>query len=216
MLKEVIAGGARVQRLVFTRNRTVMASMANGGRTLRLHEAFAAAPPDVLRSLGCLLAPGTKGAERTRLRKVVSHFLETAISRHPNRPGRRARPLSDPTDVPHLERLRREFDEVNARFFRSKLPVVPIRLSDRLRRRNGHFRTNPLEITIARKLCTDGVDGEAEHTLRHEMIHLWQWLTGAKLGHGGDFRRMARVVDVHPRASRPVRWRSEGTGAVGG
>src|SRR5690606_6212149 len=50
--QEVARGGARFDRVLFTRNRRVMASAADRGRTLRLHEVFRQAPADVLRALG--------------------------------------------------------------------------------------------------------------------------------------------------------------------
>ena len=75
-----------------------------------------------------------------------------------------------------------------------------------MRRRNGHFCTHPLEIVISRRLCRKAEAGEAEKTLRHEMIHLWQHEQGHKPGHGRDFRRWAEKLGVHPRATRDVTW----------
>src|SRR5690606_2390887 len=98
---------------------------------------------------------------------------------------------------------------INAAHFDSALPEVPIRLSGRMRRRNGHFSVSPLEIAISRSLFTHAAEGEAFHTLRHEMIHLWQWWSGSSLGHGPDFRRLARELDVHPRATRSVSWNGD-------
>lgn len=95
---------------------------------------------------------------------------------------------------------------MNEAFFGGRLPDVPLRLSGRMRRRNGHFSAEPLEIAIARRLCEGAADGEAERTMRHEMIHLWQWVEGRKPGHGADFRRWARRLEIHPRATRTVCW----------
>lgn len=124
-------------------------------------------------------------------------------------PVRRRRPSANPTDRPHLERLQAEFTAVNDAFFGARLPQVPIRLSGRMKRRNGHFMADPLEIAISRELCHRAVPGEAERTLRHEMIHLWQWAEGRKPGHGADFRRWAKRLDIHPRATRTVCWLEE-------
>jgi predicted SprT family Zn-dependent metalloprotease len=77
-----------------------------------------------------------------------------------------------------------------------------------MRRRNGHFSSDPLEIAIARSLCLEAMAGEAERTLRHEMIHLWQWKNGVKVGHGKEFRRWAERLEIHPRATRSVCWLS--------
>jgi predicted SprT family Zn-dependent metalloprotease len=81
-----------------------------------------------------------------------------------------------------------------------------------MRRRNGHFCSHPLEIVISRQLCTHAAPGESEQTLRHEMIHLWQHVTGKKPDHGPEFRAWARRLDVHPRATRPVTWKSRPRG----
>jgi predicted SprT family Zn-dependent metalloprotease len=78
-----------------------------------------------------------------------------------------------------------------------------------MKRRNGHFSARPLEIVLSRRLCTHGAPGEAEQTLRHEMIHLWQFVEGIPVDHGAAFRRMARKLDVHPRATRRVEWADE-------
>jgi hypothetical protein len=75
-----------------------------------------------------------------------------------------------------------------------------------MRRRNGHFSSDPLEIAISRQLCLRAVDGEAMRTLRHEMIHLWQWAEKRPMGHGPEFRAWARLLDIHPRATRTVCW----------
>lgn len=111
-----------------------------------------------------------------------------------------------PADRGHIERLRAEFRRANQAFFGGSLPEVPIFLSGRMRRRNGHFCVSPLEIVVSRRLCEGAAPGEAEATLRHEMIHLWQHVNGRKLGHGPDFRSWALRLDVHPRATRRVVW----------
>ncbi|HEX5724987.1 MAG TPA: SprT-like domain-containing protein, partial [Longimicrobiaceae bacterium] len=108
---------------------------------------------------------------------------------------------------PILDRLFAEFDRVNRLHFRGQLPRVPIFLSRKMRRRNGHFSSQPLEIVISRRLCTHGAPGEAEHTVRHEMVHLWQYMNGLPVDHGLAFRRVAHRVDVHPRATRDVKWK---------
>ncbi len=193
--------GLPVAEVVFTDNRRVMASLAGGGTTLRLHRSFASAPDAVLRALAPLFA-GRSKRERERARAAVRAFL----AEQPRTPPVASARSITAADRPHLERLRAEFDRINREQFGGELPAVPLFLSGRMRRRNGHFRVRPLEIVIARRLCTDALPGEAEHTLRHEMIHLWQHVGGHAMGHGAEFRRWARALDVHPRATRPVRW----------
>ncbi|HUE96281.1 MAG TPA: SprT-like domain-containing protein [Longimicrobiaceae bacterium] len=204
ILQKVAAGGARFERLVLTQNRRVMASVTDGGRTLRLSRALADAPGDVLAALGSALSARLSAA-RARARSAVRRHLGSrpGTSRPESRPHVRRVPTAD---RPRIERLRREFARVNEGHFGGRLPEIALRLSGRMRRRNGHFSADPLEIAISRRLFADAVEGEAERTLRHEMIHLWQWLEGRKPGHGADFRRWARRLDIHPRATRDVCW----------
>lgn len=100
-----------------------------------------------------------------------------------------------------------EFARVNRDFFADALPAVPLFLSGRMRRRNGHFVVDPPQIVIAGRLCTHALPGEAERTLRHEMIHLWQHASGQRVGHGRDFRVWAVRLEIVPRATREVCWR---------
>ena len=204
LLSGVAEGGARFERVVLTDNRRVIASVADGGRTLRLHHSFKDAPPRVLTALGKLFSARTS-ATRARAKAEVRTYVGSLPTRAatPPRP-RKYRPPA--ADLPHLARLNAEFEHVNAAYFSSTLPAVPLRLSGRMRRRNGHFSSDPLEIAIARQLCEKASDGEAERTLRHEMIHLWQHATGRKPGHGVDFRRWARRLEIHPRATRSGVW----------
>ena len=201
ILAEVARGGAELPHLVFTQNRRVMISVGGRGRVLRLHASFRDAPVEVLRAIGVLLAGPARA--RSAARELLAAFIR-GVSAEPAR--RRARRIA-PGDASHLRRLLVEFDRVNEEHFEGALPSVPIYLSGRMQRRNGHFCVDPLEIVVSRRLCEQAEDGEAEATLRHEMIHLWQHVTGAKPGHGLDFRRWARRLSVHPRALRQVAWR---------
>lgn len=202
---KIRTGGAKFDRVILTANRRVMASVVEEGRTLRVSRLFLEAPDPVLAALGRTFAAPTAGS-RAAARAEVRRYLSQATSRglQPAPPSKPRRPR--PSDRPHLARLRAEFDRVNAAYFGARLPAVDLRLSGRMRSRNGHFSVDPLEIAISRRLCEEAAAGESERTLRHEMIHLWQWVDGRKPGHGADFRRWARRLDIHPRATRPVCW----------
>ncbi|HET7274443.1 MAG TPA: SprT-like domain-containing protein [Longimicrobiaceae bacterium] len=191
---------------MLTDNRRVMASVAGRGRTLRLHRAFADAPETVLTAVRSLIF-GDPRVNRATARAVINDFLES-LPRTPGPEQVQKRRRVRAADRPHIERLRREYQRINFAFFAGALPDVPIYLSGRMRRRNGHFSCAPLEIVISRRLCTGAAVGEAEHTLRHEMIHVWQHAQGHKPGHGRDFRQWAKRLDVHPRATRAVEWAS--------
>ncbi|HEX6039016.1 SprT-like domain-containing protein [Longimicrobium sp.] len=193
-------------KVVYTRNRRIMASAAERGRALRLNVAFAEAPDDVLVAVARLFT-GRDARTRARAKAVVREFIDR-IPADPSVPRRRPRARRvEPGDQPHLDRLLAEFRRVNAEKFGGSLPEVPLFLSGSMRRRNGHFCSHPLEIVISRQLCTHGAPGESELTLRHEMIHLWQHVEGKKPDHGDEFRAWARRLDVHPRATRPVQWK---------
>lgn len=200
------AAGLAVREVVFTDNRRTMASLAAGGKTLRLQAAFATAPDAVLQAVARLFS-SKDGGERKAARAAVRAFLKSAPlpATTPREHRRRARKIR-PGDRPYLERLQAEFERINREHFDGQLPTVPLFLSGRMRRRNGHFTRRPLEIVVARQLCTHAEPGEAERTLRHEMIHLWQHVSDGKLGHGDDFRAWASRLDVHPRATRDVKW----------
>jgi predicted SprT family Zn-dependent metalloprotease len=205
LLARLRASGAPFERLVFTDNRRVMVSVGDRGRTLRLNESFRDAPDEVLRAVAALYA--RKGGTEAARRVLRDFFAARPAPAAAPRPRTRRNPAAD---RPYLTRLAAEFERVNRDFFGGALPTVPLYLSGRMQRRNGHFSPRPLEIVISRRLCAEAHPGEAEETLRHEMIHLWQHHTGLPLGHGLDFRRMARRLGVHPRAARVVRWRGEG------
>lgn len=205
VLAHVRRAGGEYRRVVFTRNRRIMASVGKDRGVLRLNEAFASASDEVLSAVAILFSP-SRGKRKEAAKETVRRFINALPAPPPAE--RRVRKRSvHPSDRPHLERLQAEFDATNQRHFGGSLPRVPIFLSRQMRRRNGHFASQPLEIVISQRLCTHGHPGEAEHTVRHEMIHLWQYMTGAPVDHGPAFRRMAKKLDVHPRATRPVRWK---------
>lgn len=192
------------RRVVFTRNRRIMASVAGQGSELRLNVAFACADEAVLVATARMFSARDR---RTRLRHraAVREFIAGIEAQPaPVRPRRRE---VDAADRFHLQRLQAEFDRANQAHFGGELPRIPLYLSGRMKRRNGHFSSHPLEIVISRKLCTRALPEESEETLRHEMIHLWQHHVGKRPDHGAEFRALARRLDVHPRATRPVRWK---------
>lgn len=199
--------GAPHQRVAFTHNRRTMISVGRDRSAIRMHVSFAAADEAVLAAVAVLYTPGAPPRKRNAAKQAVRAFINAIpLDRTAARPLRR-RP--HPRDRVHLERMQAAFDEVNRTSFSGRLPRVPIHLSHKMRRRNGHFSSRPLEIVISWRLCAHGVPGEAEETMRHEMIHLWQYVEGLPVDHGPVFRRMARKLNVHPRATRPVRWKAD-------
>jgi hypothetical protein len=199
--------GAPHQRVAFTHNRRTMISVGRDRSLIRMHLSFAGADEAVLAAVAVLYTPGAPPRKRNAAKQAVRAFINAIpLDRTVARPLRR-RP--HPRDRVHLERMQAVFDEVNRASFSGKLPRVPIHLSHKMRRRNGHFSSRPLEIVISWRLCAHGAPGEAEETMRHEMIHLWQYVEGLPVDHGPVFRRTARRLNVHPRATRPVRWKGD-------
>jgi hypothetical protein len=114
------------------------------------------------------------------------------------------------TEADAVARLEAAFAALNARHFGGALPVVPVRISGRLRRRLGQITVErasgrPLAITIARRHVATHDWREVEETLLHEMVHLWQCVNGRRVDHGPVFRAKAREVGVTAAARRMVR-----------
>jgi hypothetical protein len=199
-------GLTRVTELRLTGNRSVMVSLTPNG-ILRLHRGYVLAPDSVLRAVVRFVAPATRrtvrrAAERELLRFEPERFGSGAQARRHDAPR--------PGDVLVTDRLARRFAELNASHFGGALPSLPIRLSGRMRTRLGQLcldpqTLEPFEITLSRRhLELHGWD-EAEHTLLHEMVHLWQWASGYPVDHGPLFRSRARAVGVAPSARRRLR-----------
>ena len=112
-----------------------------------------------------------------------------------------------------LRRLGRLFQALNARHFRGALPTLPVRLSGRMRTRLGQIvlereTGRPLAIELSRRHATADGAQDVEETLLHEMVHLWQCVSGHRVDHGARFRAEARRVGVAPAARRRVRPRA--------
>ena len=206
LLRVLQQHGAPYRKLMFSRNRRTMISVGKDRTLIRVNEAFAAADEAILAAVAALYTPGVRGRKREQAKEAVQAFINAipVEGAPPRRPKKR---VAHPADRVHVERMQREFDRVNAASFGGKLPRVPIHLSRAMRRRNGHFSSHPLEIVISWRLLVQGEEGQAEETMRHEMIHLWQYIEGLPVDHGPVFRRMAHRLDVHPRATRPVKWK---------
>ena len=215
LLERLTALGLRpVARLRTTRNRTVLVSLSSK-RVLSVHRAYALAPDRVLKAIVRFVSRGTSRDMRRAAQHEIVSFHQAVVppSDHPDHHDRPARPPRPrPGDAESLERLGLLFQALNQRHFMGSLPPVPIRLSGRMRTRLGHLSLDragvPTDITISRRhLAAHGWD-EAEHTLLHEMVHLWQCTVGHKIDHGPRFRAKAREVGTVAAARRWVRSRS--------
>jgi len=204
LLHRLRALGLRgVVRCCLTSNRRVMVSWRDD--VLRVHRAFADAPPDVLGAIVTFV--NGRGAARRHARRVILGYPV----RSGDGPTRKERP--HPDDALLVGRLIGMYAELNARHFGNALGGADVRVSRRMKTRLGHFcPASPLdalpEITISRRHIRRHGWKAALDTLLHEMVHQWQLESGMRLDHGPHFRRKAREVGIQVGA----RWREEGRG----
>ncbi len=193
-------GLKRIERCTLTRNRSTMVSFQ--GASLRLHRAFADAPPHVLEAVVRFV--NGRGAVRRDARRVLRTFEVPRAALDPARVRRR--PATHPEDAALIARLEAAHAELNRERFAGALGQVAIRISRRMRSRLGHYSPGGMrepEIAIARRhIRRDGWASVLE-TLVHEMVHQWQHETKRPVAHDPDFRRKCREVGIPPHAKRP-------------
>lgn len=199
-----------VERVRATENRSVLVSLSSK-RVLSVHRAYAQAPDRVLKAIVRFVSRWTPRDLRRAAQHEIISFHQASPDRldhldRLDRPTRKHRP--QPGDAEALERLGLLFQALNQRHFMGSLPGLPIRLSGRMRTRLGHLSLDPggrpTDITISRRHLTAHGWDEAEHTLLHEMVHLWQCAEGHKVDHGRHFRAKAREVGAVAAARRWV------------
>ncbi len=201
-------GLADVAKVRVTDNRAVMVSLSPKG-VLRIHRGYAMASDRVLRAVVRFLSRSTRPALRRAARQEILSYGADAHTGGAPRP-RRTPDRPRPGDLAPIERLARLFREANAAHFGGALPELPIRLSGRMRTRLGqlcleHGTGVPSEITLSRRHVERHGADEVADTLLHEMVHLWQCVSGHRVDHGATFRAKARAVGVVPAARRRVR-----------
>ncbi len=179
-------------------NRRVMVSFDRQGR-FRVHRGYAYAPDPVVLALA--------GWAKPRIRRDVRRGLARAFLAFPVHahvpPRRRVSPADPPIDQARLDRLRAIHEALNHRWFAGALTPVRIRLSNRMRRKLGHYEPasegEPAIVIGRRHLQRDGWVRVAD-TLLHEMVHQWQDETGVAVDHGPGFRAKAKETGIEPRA----------------
>lgn len=199
LLDRLRARGLRhIQRLVLTRNRSVIVSAR--ALELRVHDAFVAAPEAYHEAIVRFVMA------RRRTEQSAARAMLVTIPLPPSPRGPRAPERTHPDDAPLLDTLAAWHAELNAAHFEAALGPVAFRVSRRMRRRLGHYAPGTAgrasEIAISsRHLRRDGL-AAARATFLHEMVHQWQHERGLALDHGGEFRRMCRMVGAPSRAPR--------------
>lgn len=196
-------GLRNVERVLTHTNRTVMLSLSRG--VLRIHRGYAFAPDEVLKAVVRFLNPRVPRAARRAAEREFLDFPVQVYAASPERPARPPRPR--PGDLRLLHRLEELHRQLNARHFGGLLGRLPIRISDRMKRRLGELALDcktgrPTEIGISRRHLNRHPWPEVEHTMLHEMVHQWQAEAGLAVDHGPTFRRKAREVGILPAAGR--------------
>jgi hypothetical protein len=194
-----------VERIVTHTNHTVMLSLSR--RVLRIHRGYGFAPDSVLTAIIRFLNPRVPRALRRHAERVFLDFPVHAFAPAPERPQRRDRPR--PGDVRLLHRLQVLHHELNLRHFDGLLPEIPIRISNRMKRRLGELSVDArsgraAEIALSRRHLLRHPWAEVEHTMLHEMVHQWQAESGLPVDHGPRFRSKARDLGVLPQAKRRI------------
>ncbi len=189
-----------VDRIVFTRNRRTMVSLARG--VLRVHEGFATAPPEVQ------IAIATFATSRNRAKRNVARDVIVSYP-VPIRPVSRRPAEQHPDDEAMSVRLTTLHAQLNLEHFNGELAQLEIQLSRRLARRLGHYTPRVMtggigEIVMSRRHVRRDGWPEAIHTLLHEMVHQWQDETGRSVDHGSGFRAKCRAVGIEPSATRLI------------
>ncbi len=192
-----------VERVLTHTNSTVMLSLSR--RVLRIHRGYAFAPDNVLKAVVRFLNPRVPRVLRRHSEREFLDFPVHAYIPAPERAQRRDRPR--PGDLRLLHRLEDLHRELNQRHFGGALPEIPIRISNRMKRRLGELSVDAktgraAEIALSRRHLDRHPWAEVEHTMLHEMVHQWQAEAGLPVDHGSQFRSKAREVGVLPQAKR--------------
>jgi hypothetical protein len=190
-----------VERVVLTRNRRTMVSLASG--VLRVHEGFVSAPREVHAAIA-IFATSRNRAKRNAARAVIVEYPV------PIRAATRRPAAQHPDDAPMAARLTTLHAQLNLEQFGGTLTHLEIQVSRRLARRLGHYTPRSHnggigEIVISQRHVRRDGWPEAIHTLLHEMVHQWQDETGRPVDHGPQFRAKCRAVGIEPAATRYIR-----------
>lgn len=189
-----------VDRVVLTRNRRTMVSLAAG--VLRVHEGFVRAPYHVQAAIATF-ATSRNRTKRSAARDVIVEFPV------PIRPALRRKAAQHADDLPMAARLTTLHAQLNLEHFGGALDHLDIQVSRRLARRLGHYTPRSHnggvgEIVLSRRHVRRDGWPEAIHTLLHEMVHQWQDESGRPVDHGAGFRAKCRAVRIQPAATRMI------------
>ncbi len=105
-------------------------------------------------------------------------------------------------------KLLKWFNEFKKEFNKGKPLYLPdiLTVSNRMSKSGGYFSYNhknkTTSIKISMKHWEAFGDKEVKDTLKHEMVHFWEWINFRKVGHGKNFLDMAKHVGASRHCSK--------------
>ena len=216
-------GVLRLSRVTFRKNRSTLWSITQRGTVLNVHTAYRAPTPSILDAFAVIAREGGIGSRETRRAAAaleswppLASAIHEARQEHTARnDGMRVSCCATPAQRAYLVSLYRYFNQTR---FAGQLPLVPVRLSRRMRSALGHMLPGETvdgvrtvrEIALNADLMLEGNGAERIDTLLHEMAHVADYLESGGLDHGASWRAWARRVGCQPTTlyERPVRFRA--------
>lgn len=207
-----------VQAVTFRANRSRLISLSSDRRRLNLHECFRSGGPDVLAAIATFAsARGDSAAYRQAIARL-RRWHGAQVDESELEAG--ARPPASCGTAAQLAALAEWYGQLNRAHFGGQLPELPVRLSDRMRRRLGHVQygggkdaRSVTEIALNVDLLIPGNGRALRDTLLHELAHAEAWLRHGQRGHGRVWQRIALRVGCEPLACSAMRIRRRRRGA---
>jgi len=213
MLRELRSRGVDDVRSVhFRANRSSLISISADRGRLNLHECFRAGGPDLLDAIAAF---ARARSATVPYRQAIARMRRWhAAQAEGDRPATGGRPAACCGTPAQLQALAHRYRQLNRACFGGNLPeLLPVRLSDRMRRRLGHVQygggtgdRTVLEIALNVDLLLAGNERALRDTLLHEMAHAEAWLRHSQRGHGRIWQRIAARVGCDARACSAMRF----------
>lgn len=224
VVRELRARGVcDVRSVRFRANRSRLISISADRGRLNLHECFRSGGPDLLDAIAAF---ASAQGDSARYRQAIARMRRWHGAQvDESEVEANARPPACCGSPAQLSALAHWYRQLNRSHFAGQLPeLMPVRLSDRMRRRLGHVQyggaprrrsgtdTGPevrtvTEIALNVDLLLAGNERALRDTLLHEMAHAEAWLRHAHRGHGRIWQRIAARVGCEPLACSEMRIR---------
>jgi hypothetical protein len=215
VLRELRARGVDDVRSVhFRANRSSLISISADRGRLNLHECFRAGGPDLLDAIAAFARARRDSPSYRQAIGRMRRWHAAQVDGGGAEDGPRPPPACCGTPA-QLQALGHWYRQLNRSHFSGWLPeLLPVRLSDRMRRRLGHVQyggrgeqRTVAEIALNVDLLLPGNEHALRDTLLHEMAHAEAWLRHSQRGHGRIWQRIAARVGCDARACSAMRFR---------